>query len=454
MPETVRKESIERLVQAERRGLRLAIACRTAVIAAALTWYVGASLFSDYQPRLLGVLALVAYTGIGVAHLKVIGTRFDRRWLKYAIYAVDILGICALFAIIPISRSAEVPQIIAFRAYGIYYLFPLVVLSGLSLSWRLVLWSGCVAVVGWWAAFLDVVSRMDRTLSWSDVPPEATIADYQNIFLSIDFIGRGNRIEETGMLFAAALILALAVYRARNVFFAQVAAEADRETERRAREQIRDTLGRYVPAAIAQKLINDPDALKPQVRHGTALMLDIADFTPYAAGRDPVAVITSLGAFLADASDIVSAHEGIVISFTGDGLLASFNAPVELEAPERAAVAAARALRDLAATAGFRVRIGIASGDIAAGRIGSSRRQAFTIYGEIVNLAARLENLGKTLGVGIVMDRATRDALAPDDPVRDLGSHRLRGFDNPVDVFTLGDQPVSEPPSQSAPARA
>lgn len=442
MPDSIREQSLERLVDAEQRGLRLAIACRTAVIAVALVWYLGTTLSTDYTPRLWGGFALLLFTAIGVAHLLVIGTRFDRWWLKYAIYTVDILGICALFVIIPISRSADVPQIIAFRAYGIYYLFPIVMLAGLSLSWRLVAWVGVVAVAGWWAAFFEIVSTMDRTLSWADIPTEASRRDYETIFLSIDFIGRGNRIEETGMLFAGVMILALIVYRARRIFFAQVAAEADREEERRAREQIRGTLGRYVPEAIAQRLVEAPETLEPQVRRGTALILDIADFTKFAAGRDPADVIRALGEFLADASDIVSAHEGIVISFTGDGLLASFNAPIELERPEETAVRAAVALRSMAHQSGFSVRIGIASGPIAAGRIGSDRRQAFTIYGDIVNLAARLEALGKMIGESIIIDAATRDLLGDGFAIRPHGAQTLRGFDTPVAVFAVDGSAV------------
>ena len=99
MPEAIRESSLKRLDQAEQRGLRLAIACRTAVIGAALLWYVGASVFSDQAPRLWGTFALMLFTLIGIAHLLVIGTRFDRWWLKYAIYTVDILGICAFFVI-------------------------------------------------------------------------------------------------------------------------------------------------------------------------------------------------------------------------------------------------------------------------------------------------------------------------------------------------------------------
>ena len=120
-----------------------------------------------------------------------IGTPFDRWWLKYVIYGFDILGICALFVIVPISRGDAIPQIVAFRAYGIYYLFPMVALACLSLSWRLVVWSGVMVVIGWWTAFATIVGDMDRQLSWGDMPVNASLEDYEAIFLSLDFVGTG-----------------------------------------------------------------------------------------------------------------------------------------------------------------------------------------------------------------------------------------------------------------------
>ncbi|MEM7464652.1 MAG: hypothetical protein AAF362_18435, partial [Pseudomonadota bacterium] len=223
--DSVLPSAAERYVIAEQQGLRLAIICRTAIAAAGLIYLLAVTAVTEYDIRTASMVALAIFVITGIGHISVIGTRYDRWWLKFAIYALDVIIICALFVIIPISRAHEVPQIIAFRAYGIYYLFPFVIMSALSLSWRLVIWTGAVAVVSWWAAFLWVVSDMEQTYSWADIPPAATRADYENIFLSIDFIGRGNRIEETGFLFVGALILALVVYRACKVFFAQIEAE-------------------------------------------------------------------------------------------------------------------------------------------------------------------------------------------------------------------------------------
>lgn len=407
----------------------------------AFAWYVGAPLlFSDLEPRLATIFALLVFTAVGVAHLAVIGTRFDRWWMKYAVYALDVLSICAIFALIPISRADDVPQIIAFRAYGIYYLFPLIAICCLSLSWRLVIWTGAICVIGWWAAFVLVTSGMNQTLSWADIPANATRSDYERVFLSMDFIGRGNRIEETAMLMCAALALAVAVYRARAVFFAQVASDLEHRRERSAREHVSALLGKYVPAEIAEKLIASDGALRPQRAVGTALVMDIAGFTKFSAAHEPEHVIGKLDAFLAEATDVVSHQGGIVMSYLGDGFLVTFNAPITVSDPAGAAIQTARGLMRTAKAHDFAIRIGIASGDLVTGTIGSSERQSFTVYGDPVNMAARLETLCKSLQMPVLADQQTRDTLDPAAPLAPCGAHRIDGFGAEIAVFRLEDQ--------------
>ncbi|MEM9636942.1 MAG: adenylate/guanylate cyclase domain-containing protein [Pseudomonadota bacterium] len=433
-------ESSARLIRAEQRGLRLAIACRTLVTGLAFVWYVAAPIiFTGFEPRFAAVVILLLFTGIGVAHLAVIGTRFDRGWIKYAVYSLDTLSICATFALIPISRADEVPQIIAFRAYGIYYLFPLVAVSCLSLSWRLVLWTGAMCVFGWWGAFLWVISGMDGFLSWADIPANATRADYETVFLSIDFIARGNRVEESAMLMFAALALAVAVYRARSVFFAQVASDIEWRRERTARERVSALFGTYVPAEVAKKLIANDGPMQPQRSQGTALVMDIAGFTAFSSRHSPEEVIAVLDAFLADATDTVSTHGGVVMSYLGDGFLVTFNAPIRLPDPASAAVKTALHLLEAAAAHGFSVRVGIASGDLVTGTIGSSERRSFTVYGDAVNLAARLESQCKALGAPILTDEPTAEGCTS-IPLEPAGHQAIDGLVTRVPVFRLSEK--------------
>lgn len=424
---------------AETKGLRLAVLCRTIAVAGALIWVSGVALFvgygpDDYKPAPLAYVALAVFAAFGLGTLAVIGTRFDRWWLKYALYAVDVFAVCALFVVMPVSRGADVPQIIAFRAYGIYYLFPFLALAALSLSWRLVAWTTLICVVGWWAAFAAVISPMGVRLSWDDMAIGAGREAYEAVFLSLDFVGYGNRVEETGLLAVAGLTLALAVYRARGVFFRQIEAEAQRARERQARERVEHVFGRYVPKAVADSLLSGA-ALAPKRTRATVLILDIAGFTPFVEGRDPSDVFERLGAFLARSSQIVADEGGVVIQFTGDGLLAVFGTPVAIDGAEQAAMRAALRL-NADRNDSFTVRIGIASGPVAAGSIGSDDRQAFTIYGETVNRAARLEAAAKQQAGNLLCDDETARRL-PVEHVRALGNISVPGLSRTVAVWEI-----------------
>ncbi len=432
-----------RLKVAEATGLRLAVLCRTVAVIACAVWFFSSYQTIDQTPRLAGAAALAIFVAIGFVYYPLIGTRWDHPAAKYALYAFDILLLCALFVVIPVSRADDVPQIIAFRGYGIYYLLPFIALACLSLSWGLVAWSGIVTAIGWWLAFAYVVSQMDETLSWGDLPASANVEDYERVFLSINFIGIGSRVEETGFVLILSTILAVAVYRARSVFFAQIQAEDDREHERAARERVTRMLGQYVPESIAERLLQDQSSLEPSVRDGTALIMDIENFSSFASARQAQEVIEILNEYLAQCADEISGAGGVVISYLGDGLLATFNTPLPSDNPADAALDAAHALLQTTQTRTFRghrfkLRIGIATGHIASGIVGSSDRQAFTVYGKTVNRAARLEQLNKTVGTRILIDQATRDMACENDHLDFQGDHVVRGTPEPVPVWSPG----------------
>lgn len=429
-----------RLHRAERRGLQLAILCRTLVFGVAFVWYVGSLFVSGSAPTLLGIAALLVLTGLGVAHFIVIGTRFDRPWVKYAATLLDVAGVCTLFAVTPVSSGEDVPQIFAFRGVSAIVLIPFIALSTLALSPRLTAVTGLASALFWLVSWRIVSLGVPDPLSWSDMPPRASRAEYEAVFLSANFIGSGTRYTEAIILTLVAAVLALAVARARRVFFAQIAAEAQRAAERERRTAITQRLGRFVPAAIAERLIEDPSVLEPRVREGAALVMDVEGFTTFAEGRDPGEVIAELNRFLARCATAVSEVEGVVIAFTGDGLLATFNTPLETAQPERAALAAARALVACGGKHGFRLRVGVAAGPIAAGSVGSEERQAFTVYGNTVNRAARLESLAKTLGETILVDERCARANGTGAAIEGRGDHRVEGLSERIAVYAAAPQ--------------
>ena len=287
----------------------------------------------DARPWTIAGFALVSL--IGIAHLFIIGTRVDRRWMKYSLHGIDALTMCSLSALIPVSPAEPIPQIITFRAYGIHHFFPLLVLASLCLSWKLVLWTGVMIVVGWLAAFYSVISGMQDTLSWSDIPANATRLDYEITFLSINFIGAGNRIKETGLLVASAGVLAIVVYRARRVFFAQINSDAMHQHERGERPRVTATFRQYVPEVVLDQLVESGGKIPPQQSHGIVLSLDIDGFTAFSADKSPDTIIRKLDDFLSDTADQISLNQGVFISYLGDGLLASINAPLKIDDAER-----------------------------------------------------------------------------------------------------------------------
>jgi class 3 adenylate cyclase len=163
--------------------------------------------------------------------------------------------------------------------------------------------------------------------------------------------------------------------------------------------------------------------------------LDIAEFTRFSSQHDPDEVIKRLDLFLTDATEEVSAENGIVISYLCDGFLVTFNAPVKVETPADAAIRTAEALHATAVRHGFSIRIGIASGELVTGTIGSDTRQSFTVYGDPVNLASRLEAKCKSLGAAMLLDAATNDALSGIDRLMSFGSVEIDGLAEPVAVF-------------------
>ena len=119
-----------------------------------------------------------------------------------------------------------------------------------------------------WAAYLWILSGMERTVNWSDLPVGPTRQQFLEVFLDPDFIGTGNRIGESFFILACSAVLALVVHRARQVVRAR--ATADRQ---RARAQ--EVFGQYVPPQIAERLLETETSLLPESRTASVLFADI-----------------------------------------------------------------------------------------------------------------------------------------------------------------------------------
>ncbi len=425
------------LAAAERAGLRLALIGRTLALLPFAAWY---GWFGLQRDTYIGLATVSLFILAGLVHLTLILIRRERPWHRYAFLALDAAALGVLVVVTPLSPggAGEVPQILLFRAYGVYYLFLFLGVAALSLSPRLVLFAGAAVVATLWGVFLWIVSGMPRTLTWGDLPAGADRDTFIRILLDPDFIGLGNRVEESAVILATAGLLAVAVHRARNVVRARAAVEHQRQ-------RIQAVFGQYVPPEVAGAILASETALVPQTRDASILFADIEGFTRLAERRTPADVIAFLNEFFDAATEVIGAHHGVVVSFVGDAVIAAFNAPADLPAHAAWATRAGRALLALVAERPFggetlRLRVGIATGPVASGSVGGLRRQTWTVYGDTVNLAQRIEGLNRDFRTRLLVSEETAHAAALDSRFREVGTTPVRGRAAPVRLYTVDDE--------------
>lgn len=212
-----------------------------------------------------------------------------------------------------------------------------------------------------------------------------------------------------------------------------------------ARDRITNLFGQHVSPQVVERLMLEGKGAESDIRRVAVMFVDFRSFTAGARDRPPQEVVDRLDGAFAVLVDILDRHGGIVNKFLGDGFLALFGAPLEAPDPAQRAVAAAREMLEAnervnKATAWpLRIGIGVHIGEVVAGSIGSPRRKEYTVIGDTVNFAARIEALNKDFGSQFLISQAVHDALGKDagDAVA-LGEVPIRGYDRPMAVWKLG----------------
>ena len=225
------------------------------------------------------------------------------------------------------------------------------------------------------------------------------------------------------------------------------AAEATVQRERLEKEKAR--LGRYLSKDLVEMVLKDPDLfeLGGSRYQATILFSDIRNFTPFSERREPEEVVRFLNHYFTRMSEIVFRHGGTLDKYLGDGLMVEFGVPFALSSAPRVAVLAAlemlqeveRLNEEEASQGGPRIEIGvgIATGPVVAGNIGSLERMEYTCIGDTVNYAARLEAINKALSSNIVLCETTRTAL---DDIIKLQSHtdiKVKGKRDPMVLYSV-----------------
>lgn len=230
------------------------------------------------------------------------------------------------------------------------------------------------------------------------------------------------------MILTVGMIIAVAVYRAKALLENTVT-----EAEEKA------NLSRFLPANIARDM-NDTelDRLKQGSRQELGLVfIDIRNFTHFSENTDPAALAQRLQSFRGQIVDVVDQYGGILDKFLGDGALLLFGLKDDPRGAADATLAASEALADRFARSDIDVGVGAHFGDVFVGAIGDDRRLEFTVIGAEVNLAARIEQMTKTLGKTLLASEAL--VLSASDPTRwtRLGQIEVKGISQPVTLWTL-----------------
>jgi adenylate cyclase len=224
----------------------------------------------------------------------------------------------------------------------------------------------------------------------------------------------------------------------RRQFAASIAAATTRD-------RVTNLFGQHVSPAVVERLLVEGADTAGDVRHVAVMFVDFRSFTAAARVRTPQQVVARLDGAFAVLVEILDRHGGIVNKFLGDGFLALFGAPIADSEAAGQAVAAAREMLvamdsiNEANSWPLRIGIGIHFGEVVAGNVGSPRRKEYTVIGDTVNFAARLESLNKEFNSQLLISAAVRDALGEtgDDAVS-LGEVAIKGYDRPMTVWRLG----------------
>jgi adenylate cyclase len=219
--------------------------------------------------------------------------------------------------------------------------------------------------------------------------------------------------------------------------------------------RMRDNLTRFLPRQVAERVIADgPAALAPIECDVTVLFSDIRGFTAMSERMAPRDVLAMLDDYFGRMSLVVKGHDGVVGKFLGDGMLAFWGTPDRIADHATRAVKAARDMRRIVAELNVErerageppiaIGIGVHTGKVAAGMLGGSLQAEYTIIGDAVNVASRIEGLTKEHHVDVLISETTHAAFG--SGMREVGSAAIRGRAEPVVLYTLDDPGAGHDP--------
>lgn len=315
-------------------------------------------------------------------------------WMLYVSVVVDMLLLLGLIWSFHIQYMQ--PASFYLKTPTLLYVFIFIALRALRFQARFVLLAGTVAAVGWLVMVWYVIS-VDPT------DPMIT-RDYVE-YLTSNSVLLGAEFDKIISIMMVTAILAVAIARARRLLIRSVVDSSAAQD-----------LSRFVPTEVVRRVRSSEQPVQAgqgEVREATILFTDIEGFTSISESMSPQQLIATLNEYFSVVVEPIERYAGVINQFQGDAILATFNLPEALRDHAanavRAAIEIQAALKNRLFGDGITLssRIGINSGTCVGGLVGTGDRLGYTVHGDNVNLAARLEQLNKEYGTRVLISEST-----------------------------------------------
>jgi len=367
-----------------------------------------------------------------------LGLAIKRRLPDWMLYLSSVVDIALLLGLIwSFHLQYMQPPSFYLKAPTLLYLFIFIAIRALHFDPRFVISTGISAAIGWVLMVVYVI--------FQDPANNMITRDYVE-YMTSNSILIGAEFDKIVSILMVTGVLALALQRARNLLIESVIEGS----------AARD-LSRFVPEEVAQKVTQSEEGAitgRGEVSDCSILFTDIEGFTAISESLQPEQLIDALNRYFSLIAGPISEYGGVISQFQGDAVLATFNVPRADSDHAANAVRAALAIQsvlegvEFGDGVAFNTRVGINTGSVVGGLVGSGDRVGYTVHGDNVNLTARLEQLNKDYGTRIIVAQSTVDAIPADSfEFRELGEVSVRGLLRPVRIYTVS---AAEPGAQLA----
>jgi adenylate cyclase len=381
------------------------------------------------SPKTSAGTRLVPVPWVLGAFLAVSGLRLVfayRRWLNPPLLVVGVcLDIALLLGLIwSFHLQYQQPAPFYLKVPTLLYVFIFIALRALRFEPMYVIAAGLSAAVGWLAMLVYAAMSGEMVVT----------RDYVR-YLTSNSVLIGAEIDKVIAILMVTGVLALALARSRRILYRAVLDSV-----------LAKDLSRFVAPEVAVRISTSERGLQPgegEVREATVLFTDIEAFSTFAEKVSPERLVALLNEYFEAISAVVERHGGVITQFQGDAMLITFNTVRDDADHAAKAVRTAAEIQQLTRERLFgeavrmRTRCGINTGRIVAGAVGSAERLLYTVHGDEVNIAARLEQLNKKYGTYLLAAESTVRAAGAEFAFRPVDEITVRGRASATRVYTL-----------------